>query len=164
MPYAFGPAVEMEPLFTSELLLPLAAMPSLYAPVVTILPADAFVSRLLSPVPSKTAPRLVPEPPPPVRVSAPLLVIVLDRATLNDTGDPVRVSAAATVESTVTLTPVDPVSAATGATPVPLQTTLVPVGGAVEVHAAFAVPPSAPEKTTALQMPKSTAFFIVSVS
>jgi hypothetical protein len=64
----------------------------------------------------------------------------------------------------VTLTPVDPVCAATGPAPVPLQTTLVALCGADELHAALTVPVNAHEKTTAPQMPKSTAFFIVSVS
>jgi hypothetical protein len=44
--------------------------------------------------------------------------------------------------------------------PVPVQTTLVPVVGAVELHAALAVPDSAAYTKTALQMPISSTFFM----
>jgi hypothetical protein len=132
----------------------------LKAPVVVILPVDVFVSWFASPVPSKTAPRLVPDAPPPVNVNAPLLEMVLARPTLNATGALVRVRVAATVESIAIATALEPVTAATGRTPVPVQTTLVPVVGAVALHAAWAFPESASVTTTALQMPKSSTFFI----
>ena len=126
----------MLPLLISLLPVPLAAIPSLKAPVVAILPIDVFVSWFASPVPSRTAPRLVPDAPPPVNVNAPLLEMVLARPTLNATGAFVRVREAATVESMPIVTALAPVTAATGRTPVPVQTTLVPVVGAVELHAA----------------------------
>src|SRR6516164_11067234 len=46
MPYAFGPAVVIVPLLVSVLPLPLAAMPSLKAPVVVIVAPAALVSVL----------------------------------------------------------------------------------------------------------------------
>jgi hypothetical protein len=127
---------------------------------VVILPVDVFVSWFASPVPSRTAPRLVPDPPPPVNVNPPLLERVLARPTLNATGALARDSAPATVESIPMVTALEPATAATGRMPVPVQTTVVPVVGAVELHAALAVPDSASDTKTALQMPISSIFFM----
>ncbi|MEA3097687.1 hypothetical protein [Caballeronia mineralivorans] len=125
-----------------------------------IFPVNVFVSWFVSPVPSRTAPRLVPDPPPPVNVKLPLFAMVLARATLNATGALARDRVAATVESIPMLTALEPATAATGRMPVPVQTTFVPVVGAVELHAALAVPDNASETRTALQMPISSTFFI----
>jgi hypothetical protein len=95
-----------------------------------------------------------------VNVNAPLLAMVLARPTLNATGALARDRVAATVESIPIATALEPATAATGRMPVPVQTTLVPVVGAVELHAAWAVPESASVTTTALQMPISSTFFI----
>ncbi len=111
-------------------------------------------------MPSSTAPRLVPDPPPPENVNAPLLAMVLARPTLNATGELARVSPAATVESIPIVTALEPGTAATGRMPVPVHTTPVPDDGAVELHAAWAVPESASDTTTALQMQISSTFFI----
>jgi hypothetical protein len=64
-------------LLVSVLPLPLAAMPSLKAPVVLIVALAALVSVLPLVLPNIAAPRLVPLPPPPLSNSAPLLMIVL---------------------------------------------------------------------------------------
>ncbi|MDN7178302.1 hypothetical protein M0D69_09765 [Caballeronia sp. SEWSISQ10-4 2] len=86
--------------------------------------------------------------------------MVLARTTLNATGALERDRAAATVESIPMLTALEPATAATGRMPAPVQTTFVPVVGAVELHAASAVPDSASETITALQMSISSTFFI----
>ena len=65
MPYALGPLVVIVPLLVSVLPLPLAAMPSLKAPVVLIVAPVELVSVLPLVLPSIAAPRLVPLPPPP---------------------------------------------------------------------------------------------------
>jgi hypothetical protein len=83
---------------------------------VVALPADVSVGWFVSPVPRGTARRLVPDPPPPLRLNAPRSE--------------------------------------------PMQTTLAPVAGPVELHPAWAVPDGAPDTKTALQVPVSSTFFI----
>ncbi|WP_316155445.1 hypothetical protein [Cupriavidus sp. BIC8F] len=72
----------MVPWLVRRLSLPFAAMPSLNAPVVVMVPWLPLVMVLPLPVPSSPAARLVPVPPPPVRVSVPLCVIWLPVSTL----------------------------------------------------------------------------------
>src|SRR6516225_2755485 len=74
MPYAFGPVVVIVPLLVSVLPLPLAAMPSLKAPVVLIVAPVPLVRLFEFVLPSIAAPRLVPLPPPPLRFTVPLFV------------------------------------------------------------------------------------------
>ncbi len=72
----------------SALLLPLAAMPSLKAPAVAIVPS--LVSVLALAMPTIPAPRLPPVPPPPDRLTVPLFVIWLLPMTLSAVGDVLR--------------------------------------------------------------------------
>ena len=122
------------PLLISVLPLPLAAMPSLNAPVVRIAPL--FVSALPLISPSIAAPRLVPMPPPPVNDSVPAFVMVLLDSTLRS-GNGTIVECTALTDApgaTLMVTPVLPVGAITGVVLAPEQVTVVPLVGAVLEH------------------------------
>jgi hypothetical protein len=97
---------------------------------VVILPADVSLRWFASPVPSGTAPRLAPDPPPPARLNAPRLA--------PDPPPPARLNAPRLE---------------------PMQTTPTPVSGPVELHAAWAVPDSPSDTKTARQLPTSSTFF-----
>jgi hypothetical protein len=68
----------------------------------------------------------------------PLLVIALPVSTLSATGCAARAKLPTAVESTLIVTPVLPVWAATAGMPAPVHATVVPLGGAVPVHDATA--------------------------
>ena len=140
IPYALGPAVAIEPLLMSLLLLPLAAMPSLKAPVVLIVAPAALVSVLPLVLPSIAAPRLVPLPAPPLSDSVPLLVMALFWSTLrmgNGTAMPCEALTDAP-GTTLIVTPVLPATATTGVVLLPEHVTVIPLVGAVLLHWAVA--------------------------
>ena len=128
------------PLLVSVLPLPLAAMPSLKAPVVLIVAPAALVSVLPLVLPSIAAPRLVPLPAPPLSDSVPLLVMALFWSTLR-TGNGTAVLWEALTEApgtTLIVTPVLPATATTGVLLLPVHVTVVPLVGAVLLHCAAA--------------------------
>jgi hypothetical protein len=86
-------------------------------------------------LPSKQAPRLPPDPPPPVRLSAPKLVIVLLVSTLKPTGEAGRANEAVAPGLINTTTPVLPVCASTGDATTPVQLTETFVAGLESLHA-----------------------------
>ena len=127
MPYALGPAVVIVPLLVSVLPLPLAAMPSLKAPVVVIVAPAALVSVFPLVLPSIAAPRLVPLPAPPLSDNVPLLVMVLFCSTLR-MGNGTAVLWEALTEApgtTLIVTPVLPATATTGVLLLPEHVTVV---------------------------------------
>jgi hypothetical protein len=141
IPNALGPAVVIEPLLRSVLPLPLAAMPSLKAPVVLIVAPAALVSVLPLLLASIATPRLIPPvPAPPLSDSVPLLVMVLFCWTLR-MGDGTAVLCEALTEApgtTLIATPVLPATATSGVLLFPEQVTVVLLGGAVLLHCAAA--------------------------
>jgi hypothetical protein len=167
IPYALGPPVAIEPLLMSVLPLPLAAMPSLKAPVVLIAAPAPLVSMLPFVLPSIVVPRLVPLPPPPLSDSVPLLVMVLFLSTLR-TGKGMALVWEALIdapEPTFIVTPVLPVAATTGVVLLPEQTTVVLLGGAVLLHCAKAgdeKTASTNARMTALIAPYFIAAIVVS--
>lgn len=83
IPYELLPVVVIVPLLTSVLLLPFAAIPSLYAPVVEITRVAPLVSVLPLFTQSSAAPRFITPVPLPDIGRLPLLVIALDVSTEN---------------------------------------------------------------------------------
>ncbi len=128
------------PLLVSVLPLPLAAMPSLKAPVVVMVAPAALVSAFPLVLPSIAAPRLVPLPAPPLSDRVPLLVMVLFCWTLRIGNGTALLWEALTEapETTSIVTLVLPAAAMTGVLLLPEHVTVVLLEGAVLVHCATA--------------------------
>ena len=101
----------------------------------------------------------MPVPPPPVSVKLPLLLIVLLVSTLKTTGLALRTKLPEAVLSALIVTPVLPVCAITAAMPLPVQVTVVLLGGAVLLHAAMAEGVNAFVSSTTLPRPIPNVFF-----
>ena len=102
----------------------------------------ALVSILPLPRPSRPAPRLPPEPPPPVSETAPWLTMRLSSPTPSTIGEVARVTVTSAPGPTLMLTAELPAAARTPvvSTPGAVQLTAVPLAGAAFVQAACAVP------------------------